>query len=223
MRKRLVLLGIIIAVVAVAMSSLGVASAGGGETAESEWRSVDATLQLSDFYYPGGIIPLNEKSTESLDQYENPFEDKLEGRFEVLSTFSGDIYGDFGLEESVSGSVQADLTSTLNVDLDLEGGTESGVTRGDVTLYLGNDDTINGRVVGNVDLEMGGLYQLPSPPYPAEVYLHELVGGKLRLVFFITGGSGAFEGAHGMLTIKGDPIAGASVEGKIKLAVPTDS
>ena len=241
MRKQLVLLGIIITVVAVAMSSVGVASAHGGKNGEWEWQSVSAQLVFTG-YQTTDIKPLGKEARESL--YDGP--ESLDGRFKVQSAFQGILLGQFGDEiHDLSNPILAggDLTSMLKIDLDsglgpdgypdgscgvfdFDGdglidpcGTEVGTTIGTATLDLGTG-TVTGRIVGKLTLT-GGLWLENIPPY--YLPLHQLLAVVVDANFLITDGTGAFEDAHGMLKIEGDVLptgGGASVTGKLQ--VPTD-
>jgi hypothetical protein len=237
MRKRLIPIGLALAALVLVFATVGVAAAdSGNKIKKAEWRDVAATLQLSPYYLPGGadwITPLNAKSAKSLAQY--PVTGELEGLFKVKSIFFGGMAGAFGQQMS-QGTVTANLTSLLRVDLWSDfltgagGGTEEGATKGegivDFTIQLDGTNAIFGKIVGQVDLVMGNLYPVyyPGTTIPVidpstgqQVYLHQLTGGNIRLVFIVTGGTGDWVGANGLLKIDGNPVTGAGVSGKIKV------
>lgn len=241
MRKQVAFLGIIIAIVAVAMSSVGVASAHGGTKGEWDWQSVNAQLVFTG-YDTTDIKPLGKNARESL--YDGP--ETLDGRFKVQSAFTGILLGQFGDQiHGMSDPILAggNLTSMLNIDLDsglgsdgfpdgscglfdLDGdgqvdpcGTEVGVTIGTATLNLGSG-TVTGRIVGRLTL-IGGVWLGNIPP--DYLPIHQPLAVIVDANFLITDGTGDFEDARGMLKIKGDVLpsgGGASVTGKVQ--VPTD-
>jgi hypothetical protein len=241
MQKQVALLGIIIAIVAVAMSSVGVASAHGGKKGEWDWKSVNAQLVFTG-YDTTDIKPLGKTARSTLYDADGPA--SLDGRFKVQSSFTGILVGQFGDVYSLPSAptilAGGDLSSTLKIDLDsglgadgypdgscglpdgsgniVPCGTEVGTTIGTATLNLGTG-TVTGRIVGKLTLT-GGLWLGNIPGYPP---IHQPLSVVVDANFLITDGTGDFEDARGMLKIKGDVLpsgGGASVTGKVQ--VPTD-